>query len=330
MSLSLASGKIVRICRIAALGFAISARQNGAEQINMVIVDTDILIDAGRNVDEAVECLHKIEHKFSAAVSSITQMELIIGCRDKRELHSLQRFLNRFHIIGIDEQVSDTAIELLKKYRNFMSKYLDIFIDISDESIDRILEFEKLIKKSPYFVNAHYNLGTIYLKGKMHEQAKQVLKRVVELKPKHAEAQLNLGYIYYQEGNLDDAIEAYKKGLEIKPDNLRAHLSLGHIYDKKKMYEEAMVEYNTALQIDPTAEPAKIAVGYMEVIKSLEDNIQDVPDDYLSLIHLGHVYYAKKMYKEAITAYKKALEISPANMVAESAMEKAIVASLEP
>ena len=82
----------------------------------MVIVDTDILIDAGRNVDEAVECLHQIEHKFSAAVSSITQMELIIGCRDKRELHSLQRFLNRFHIIGIDEQVSDTAIDLLKRY----------------------------------------------------------------------------------------------------------------------------------------------------------------------------------------------------------------------
>jgi len=82
----------------------------------MVIVDTDILIDAGRNVDEAVGCLQQIEHKFSAAVSSITQIELIIGCRDKRELDSLQRFLNRFHIIGIDEQVSDTAIELLKKY----------------------------------------------------------------------------------------------------------------------------------------------------------------------------------------------------------------------
>jgi len=64
----------------------------------MVIVDTDILIDAGRKVDEAVECLQQIEHKFSAAVSSITQMELIIGCRDKHELRSLQRFLSRFQI----------------------------------------------------------------------------------------------------------------------------------------------------------------------------------------------------------------------------------------
>jgi len=43
-------------------------------------------------------------------------MELIIGCRDKHELHSLLRFLTRFHIIGIDEQVSDTAIDLLIRY----------------------------------------------------------------------------------------------------------------------------------------------------------------------------------------------------------------------
>ncbi len=244
-----------------------------------------------------------------------------------------------FNNIGVEyiskDEHKQAAVEFRKALKldpefNIARYNLGLALYNSGKTDEAILEFEKLIKKSPYFVNAHYNLGTIYLKGKMHEQAKQVLKRVVELKPKHAEAQLNLGYIYYQEGNLDDAIEAYKKGLEIKPDNLRAHLSLGHIYDKKKMYEEAMVEYNTALQIDPTAEPAKIAVGYMEVIKSLEDNIQDVPDDYLSLIHLGHVYYAKKMYKEAITAYKKALEISPANMVAESAMEKAIVASLEP
>ena len=55
----------------------------------MLIVDTDILIDVGRNVNEAVNCLRHIEQKFSVAVSSVTQMELIIGCRNKNELHSL-------------------------------------------------------------------------------------------------------------------------------------------------------------------------------------------------------------------------------------------------
>ncbi len=83
----------------------------------MLIVDTDILIDAGRNVNEAVNCLQQIEQKFSVAASSVTQMELIIGCRNKNELHSLEQFIERFHIISLDEQISDKAIDLLKQYR---------------------------------------------------------------------------------------------------------------------------------------------------------------------------------------------------------------------
>jgi predicted nucleic acid-binding protein len=83
----------------------------------LIIIDTDILIDAGRNVSEALNCLQQIEQRLSAAVSSVTQMELIIGCRNKNELDSLEQFLNRFHIIRLNEQISDTATDLLKRYR---------------------------------------------------------------------------------------------------------------------------------------------------------------------------------------------------------------------
>ena len=83
----------------------------------LIIVDTDILIDAGRNVSEALNCLQQIEQRLPAAVSSVTQMELIIGCRNKNELGSLEQFLERFHIIRLNDQISDTTIDLLKRYR---------------------------------------------------------------------------------------------------------------------------------------------------------------------------------------------------------------------
>ena len=83
----------------------------------MIIVDTDILIDAGRNVNEALNCLQQIEQRLPAAVIRVTPMELIIGCRNKDELNSLEQFLNRFHIIRLNEQTSDTAIDFLKRYR---------------------------------------------------------------------------------------------------------------------------------------------------------------------------------------------------------------------
>ncbi len=87
------------------------------ERNKLIIVDTDILIDAGGNVNEALNCLQQIEKRLHAAISSVTHMELIIGCRNKNELDSLEQFLERFHIIRINEQISDTAIDLLKRYR---------------------------------------------------------------------------------------------------------------------------------------------------------------------------------------------------------------------
>ena len=89
----------------------------------LIIIDTDILIDAGRNVSEALNCLQQIEERLPAGVSSVTQMELIIGCRNKNELDSLEQFLSRFHIIRLNEQISDTAIDLLNEEKGSHLKY---------------------------------------------------------------------------------------------------------------------------------------------------------------------------------------------------------------
>ena len=83
----------------------------------MVIVDTDILIDAGRNIDDALKCLNQLEEKDSIAISNITQMELVVGCGNKNELTSLDLFIENFQIIHINGEISEKATELLKSYR---------------------------------------------------------------------------------------------------------------------------------------------------------------------------------------------------------------------
>lgn len=89
----------------------------GRNLLNMIIVDTDILIDAGRNVDNALACLEQLEDKFQLTICSITQMELIVGCENKNELQSLGLFLENFQVVHVNEQISDAATELLKTYR---------------------------------------------------------------------------------------------------------------------------------------------------------------------------------------------------------------------
>lgn len=82
-----------------------------------VLVDTDVLIDVGRSVVEAITCLQQIEQQASPAISVVTQMELIIGCRDKAELRTVERFLQRFQTIKLNESISDLAVDLLHRYR---------------------------------------------------------------------------------------------------------------------------------------------------------------------------------------------------------------------
>lgn len=82
-----------------------------------VIVDTDVVIDAGRKSAEAVDSLDQVEQRASLAISVVTQMELMIGCRNKLELQALERFLSRFQIIPLLENTSTTAVDLLRRYR---------------------------------------------------------------------------------------------------------------------------------------------------------------------------------------------------------------------
>ncbi len=83
----------------------------------LTVVDTDILIDVAQNIREAVECLASVEEHSIPAVSVITQMELLVGCRNKVEQRRVERFLERFQVLRLTERVSDTAINLLREYR---------------------------------------------------------------------------------------------------------------------------------------------------------------------------------------------------------------------
>ena len=81
------------------------------------LVDTDILIDAALGVEIAVSWLRDAETREGVAISAISQMELLVGCRNKMEQNKLDRFLKRFQILQSTEEISEIAVALLRKYR---------------------------------------------------------------------------------------------------------------------------------------------------------------------------------------------------------------------
>lgn len=82
-----------------------------------VLFDTDVLIDAGRGVNAALDTLEQAEREHTPAISTITHMELIVGCQNKSELRALDQFLGRFSVLPLDEAASEEAVRLLRGYR---------------------------------------------------------------------------------------------------------------------------------------------------------------------------------------------------------------------
>jgi predicted nucleic acid-binding protein len=83
----------------------------------MILVDTDILINVSRNIDIAINRLDLEEKTNQISISVITEMELIVGCRNKLELQHINKFLSRYDISQINDNISIFTVELIKTYR---------------------------------------------------------------------------------------------------------------------------------------------------------------------------------------------------------------------
>ena len=86
--------------------------------MSLTLIDSDILIDAAAQVvKEAVDCLKSVEQQSTLIVCTITEMELLVGYRNKAELQNPDRLLERFQIIPLNEEISHSAVVLIRRYR---------------------------------------------------------------------------------------------------------------------------------------------------------------------------------------------------------------------
>ncbi|VXD18812.1 type II toxin-antitoxin system VapC family toxin [Planktothrix paucivesiculata] len=81
-----------------------------------ILIDTDILIDFANNDIIAQERLVQESQKLLLTISIITKLELMVGCRNKRELESLEKFLKQFIILQLNQQISIRAEQLINYY----------------------------------------------------------------------------------------------------------------------------------------------------------------------------------------------------------------------
>jgi predicted nucleic acid-binding protein len=82
-----------------------------------LIFDSDILIEFLNRNPAAAKWIARVP-RLERNISAVSYLEVLYGCRDKKELEEFQRFVATAlaEVIALNETVSRTAVQLMERY----------------------------------------------------------------------------------------------------------------------------------------------------------------------------------------------------------------------
>lgn len=116
---------------------------------------------------------------------------------------------------------------------------------------EAIALFHQAADRSPGFWEPVYNLGYNYYKLGKYEEAEQWLRRSGEINKTNANQYLTLGVMFFETNRLDEAEAALRRGIELKRDGFGLHYALGAVLKTKGDLYAALDEFKMELAYNP-------------------------------------------------------------------------------
>ncbi len=214
-------------------------------------------------------------------------------------------------------------------------------------------DFEGVIRASPNFAPAHFNLGLVREEQGRYEEAITSLQKALSLKPGMHGASLFLGIAYYRLNRFESAISAVKKetltypkdasawmwqgvialamdqpesaaaaldkAASLAPDNVDIlyHRGQAHLLVSKNSYEKMFkVDPNSWRVHQVLAQASSQAERPMDAIAEYQEAIRLAPTQPGLHEELGSEYSSAAKPQEAEAAFQRELEINPHNVLA--------------
>ncbi len=215
---------------------------------------------------------------------------------------------------------SDYATRAVEEYKMALnddptSKYLNSHLADLYFATGRIREAveaaQAQVQKNPNDLEAHRLLAEVYLRSLGNEEQSDVSSQMMKL-----------------------AIAEYEKIVQLAPQSLDDHLMLARLYAADHDNAKAEEQLAAARQINPgSEETALIANRFytdigdsqkaVEVLRSLPQDDQTARTEY----QLGQTYDQLKDPKDAVAAFREALNLEPDNLDVEKSLARDLMAT---
>jgi tetratricopeptide (TPR) repeat protein len=174
---------------------------------------------------------------------------------------------------------------------------------------EAVLAAQERIKQNPSDLEAHRLLANVYLRS-LGDQQQESSGQMLKL-----------------------AIGEYQKIIQLEPNSPDDHLMLARLYAADHNSALAEEQLAAARKIDPGSEETALIANrfYTDMgdSKRAVDVLKNLPDDDQTSrteFQLGSTYDQQKDLKDAIAAYRKALDLEPDNLDVERALAKDLMA----
>src|SRR6516162_8812543 len=163
---------------------------------------------------------------------------------------------------------------------------------------EAVLEAQDILKRDGNNLEAHRLLGRIYLRSLGDMQSGTQSQQMLKL-----------------------AIDQYEQIVRLDPKSVDDHLLLGRLYKADNESEKAQAEFNKAVSLDPQSEEAVTTLALLyddegqngravQLLNSVPEGARTAK----TYSALGFTYEQQKDYKNAVGAYKKAVDLDHDNL----------------
>ena len=205
----------------------------------------------------AASDLHKQESDYGRAV---TPLKAILA-EDPRNLAALEKLADIYASQGSAELPAITERLLALDAQNSSGLYhlatIRFYQGRHDEAIQMV---SRVLEQGPGNTRARNLLAIAYGQTFQAGKAEAEFRKIIEEAPDDYLSFNNYGLFLAERGRFQEAVDRFSEAINIEPDNVQGYVGIGEAYRESGQMDEAQVWYRKALQLDPNQRIAKLYI----------------------------------------------------------------------